>query len=76
MKKAYDHWNLYSSQTGRISFNSVKSKINADKPMHLGLVGLIGYEDWVSSNGGIQKSVTLTSSDNFTYSLGGGSDSV
>ena len=48
-------------------------------------VGLIGYEDWsgvgnrddqililLEPNGGVQKSVTLTSSGNFTYSLGGG----
>lgn len=52
-------------------------------------VALIGYEDWVGSyggsndrilillepNGGIHKSVTLNSSGNFYYSLGGGSDS-
>lgn len=95
IKAAYNHWGLYPSQTnGTISFNTVKSNINANKPLHLGLngtynghsVGLIGYEDWVGSpggnnerilillepNGGIHRSVTLNSSGNFSYSLGGG----
>lgn len=91
IKKAYNHWKLYPSQTGVISFNNVKSTINSNKPMHLGLkghsVGLIGYEDWVGAassndrilillepNGGVLKSVSLTSSGNFTYSLGGGTN--
>jgi len=56
IKKAYNHWGLYPSQTGTISFTEVKSDINSNKPMHLGLnghsVGLIGYEDWVGSAGG------------------------
>ncbi len=50
MKKAYNHWSLYPNETGVIAFKSVKTKINASSPMHLGLdghsVGLIGYEDW------------------------------
>ena len=91
IKKAYNHWKLYPSQTGVISFSNVKSIINSNKPMHLGLkghsVGLIGYEDWVGAissndrilillepNGGVIKSVSLNSSGNFTYSLGGGSN--
>lgn len=56
MRSAYNHWGLYPSQTGVISFSDVKSEINASRPMHLGLdghsVGLIGYEDWVGSHGG------------------------
>ena len=56
IKKAYNHWGLYPSQTGVISFTRVKSEINSHKPMHLGLkghsVGLIGYEDWSGSGGG------------------------
>lgn len=55
MKKAYNHWKLYPTETGVISFSDVKSEINSDKPMHLGLkghsVGLIGYEDWVGVPG-------------------------
>lgn len=50
IKKAYNHWSLYPSEIGVIAFSSVKIKINASSPMHLGLdghsVGLIGYEDW------------------------------
>lgn len=87
IKKAYNHWGLYPSQTGVISFRSVKTKINSYKPMHLGLsghsVGLIGYEDWAGSynyekvlillepNGGVHKSVTLKSNGNFDYYLSG-----
>ena len=56
MKKAYNHWGLYPSQTGVISFDEVKSDINSSKPMHLGLKGhsvaLIGYEEWVAPVGG------------------------
>ena len=56
IKKAYNHWGLYPSKTGVISFRNVKSDINSNKPMHLGLkghsVGLIGYEDWVGSPDG------------------------
>lgn len=92
MKKAYNHWKLYPTETEVISFSDVKSKINSNKPMHLGLkghsVGLIGYEDWVGvpyendsrilillePNGGVHKSVTLNSSGNFSYNLGGGAD--
>ncbi|MDO5590596.1 MAG: papain-like cysteine protease family protein [Lachnospiraceae bacterium] len=91
IKKAYNHWKLYPSQTGVISFSNVKSNINSRKPMHLGLkghsVGLIGYEDWVGAinsndrilillepNGGVIKSVSLKSSGNFTYKLGGGAN--
>ena len=47
IKKAYNHWQLYPTQTGVISFTTIKSKINNNKPMHLGLtghsVGLIGF---------------------------------
>lgn len=92
IKKAYNHWGLYPSQTGVISFDEVKRDIDSYNPMHLGLrghsVGLIGYEDWTGSygryndkilillepNGGVHRSVTLNSSGNFTYSLGGGSN--
>lgn len=56
MRNAYNHWGLYPSETGAISFSDVKSEIDASKPMHLGLnghsVGLIGYENWVGSAGG------------------------
>ncbi|SHF06844.1 Peptidase_C39 like family protein [Tissierella praeacuta DSM 18095] len=94
MKDAYNHWGLYPSQTGVISFTSVKNNINGGNPMHIRLtsggsghsVGLIGYEDWVGSpggsnerilillepNGGVHRSVTLNSSGNFNYNLGGG----
>ena len=63
IKKAYNHWGLYPSQTGVISFANVKSIINANKPMHLGLkghsVGLIGYEDWVGSVGGSNSRILI-----------------
>ncbi len=56
MRNAYNHWGLYPSETGVISFSDVKSEIDDSKPMHLGLnghsVGLIGYENWVGSAGG------------------------
>lgn len=53
--------------------------------MHLGLsqhsVGLIGYEDWglfgdkiliiLEPNGGVRKTVTLKSNNNFDYYLSG-----
>lgn len=56
MKKAYNNWGLYPSQTGVITFKQVKRYIDSYKPMHLGLkghsVGLVGYEDWVGSGGG------------------------
>lgn len=83
MKKAYNHWGLYPTQTNRISFSSIKSRINSNKPMHLGLtnhsVALIGYEAWedrnmlilLEPNGGIHKSVTLKSNGNFNYYLSG-----
>lgn len=55
MQKAYNHWYLYPSQSGVASFSTVKSKINSNRPMHLGLighsVGLIGYEDWTGVPG-------------------------
>ena len=55
MKKAYNHWSLYPSEMGVISFASVRTKINDSSPMHLGLdghsVGLIGYEDWYGAPG-------------------------
>lgn len=56
MKKAYNHWSLYPTESAGIaSFTTVKSNINNDKPMHIRLkagnlghsVGLIGYEDWI-----------------------------
>lgn len=94
MQDAYNHWDLFASQTGVISFSSVKDNINAGDPMHIRLtsggsghsVGLNGYEDWVGShgggnerilillepNGGVHRSVTLNSSGNFNYNLGGG----
>lgn len=63
IKKAYNHWGLYPSQTGVISFAEVKSGINSHKPMHLGLkghsVGLIGYEDWVGSAGGCNDRILI-----------------
>lgn len=92
MKQAYNHWGLYPSQTGVVSFVTVKNTINSGNPMHLRLsgnvghsVGLIGYEDWVGSssgssdrilillepNGGVHRSVSLNSSGNFIYELGG-----
>lgn len=85
IQTAYNHWDLYPTQTGRISFSSVKSNINDDLPMHLGLtghsVGLIGYEDWglfgddiliiLEPNGGVRKTVTLKSNGNFDYYLSG-----
>ena len=85
MQSAYNHWGLYPTQTGRISFSSVKSNINDYLPMHLGLtghsVGLIGYEDWglfgdniliiLDPNGGVRKTVTLKSNGNFDYYLSG-----
>ena len=85
VKKAYNHWGLYPTQTGVISFSGVKSNILNDSPMHLGLsghsVGLIGYEDWGTSgdsilvllepNGGVRKTVTLKSNGNFNYYLSG-----
>lgn len=92
MKKAYNHWRLYPSYGGVISFSRVQGNINSGDPMHIRLdghsVGLIGYEDWVGSvggnnerilillepNGGVHKSVTLNSSGNFYYALGGGSN--
>lgn len=90
MKKAYNHWGLYPKQTGIIGFNSVMYNINKNKPMHLGLkghsVGLIGYRKWIDEyggsrvlvllepNGGVRKSVTLKSNNNFNYQLGGGTN--
>lgn len=83
MKKAYNHWGLYPSQSSRISFSSIKTNINNNKPMHLGLtnhsVGLIGYEDWedrnmlilLEPNGGVKKSVQLKSNGNFNYYISG-----
>ncbi len=63
IEKAYNHWGLYPSQTGVISFANVKSAITANKPMHLGLkghsVGLIGYEDWVGSVGGSNSRILI-----------------
>ena len=60
MQDAYNHWDLSASQTGAISFSSVKDNINDGDPMHIRLtsggsghsVGLIGYEEWVGSHGG------------------------
>lgn len=50
IRSAYNHWSLYPNQTGPISFSLVRSYINVDKPLHLGLtghsVGLIGFS-WV-----------------------------
>lgn len=83
IKKAYNHWGLSPSQTGKITFSKIKTNINNNKPMHLGLtghsVGLIGYEDWedrdmlilLEPNGGVKKSVQLKSNGNFNYSLTG-----
>lgn len=83
VKKAYNHWGLTVIQTSRISFGSIKTRINNDSPMHLGLVkhsvALIGYEDWsnesililLEPNGGVRKSVTLNSNGNFNYYLSG-----
>lgn len=87
MKKAYNHWGLYPTQTGVIGFNSVMYNINKNKPMHLGLkghsVGLIGYQKWIDYYGGdrvlillepqgaVRKSVTINSNNNFYYELGG-----
>lgn len=52
---AYSLWNVNASAQNRLSFSSIKSKINSSKPIHLILssmlagshaVSLIGYEDW------------------------------
>lgn len=60
MKKAYNHWSLYPTESsGTVSFATVKSNINDDKPMHIRLTssagghsaGLIGYEDWTGVPG-------------------------
>lgn len=63
MKDAYNHWGLYPSETGRISFDSVISQINRGGPMHLGLydhsVGLIGYEDWRGSPDGHNERILI-----------------
>lgn len=83
MQKAYLHWGLTPSQTSMISFSNVKSYIDINKPMHLGLighsVGLIGYEDWrgpdcydkililMEPDTGGRVSVTLKSNGDFSY---------
>jgi len=63
IKKAYNHWGLYPTQTSVIAFSKVKSNINSGKPMHLGLnghsVGLIGYEDWSGSASGITDRILI-----------------
>lgn len=60
MKKAYNNWSLYPTESsGTVSFATVKSNINDDKPMHIRLTssagghsaGLIDYEDWTGVPG-------------------------
>lgn len=86
MKKAYNYWKVSVSQEGRKNFSEIKTQINNDIPMHLGLtghsVGLIGYKQHYTTkgstdilillepNGGVRRSVTLNSNGNFNYTLG------
>lgn len=83
--KAYNHWGVSATKQSVLSFSTIKSKINSNKPIHLILtsssvghaVGLIGYEDWedrniiiiVEPNGGVRKSIQLKSNGNFSYTL-------
>lgn len=86
MKKAYNHWGLYPTQTNRISFGNIRTILDNNKPMHLGLtghsVGLIGFRYLdlgageyerililLEPNGGVRKTVTLKSNNNFDYYL-------
>lgn len=87
IRNAYNHWGLSVVQSTVINFGSVRNIINSGKPMHLGLTGhsvaLIGFTYTeqggiyerililLEPNGGVKKSVTLKSNNNFDYELSG-----
>lgn len=63
IKKAYNHWGLYPIQTGLMSFGTVRTNINNNKPMHLGLtghsVGLIGFSYYDIGGGETERILIL-----------------